>query len=663
LENINSTCPDFCFMSISLTGNPFVDTGLAVLAFRSGCEHIEDLTLEKMKMVHGDGTELARRNSKLKSTSMIFTINSIVTHPGIKPVEKRVQFYSRITTALLNKIGLEDVHERCESCGNAYSLDINKLIKDNLVPLGYKDERRYTGRDWFPLAGSMGSDAQALPAGSRSPNLCAKCLFAVHYLPQGVILRDGKLAVFQSTSQAFWYSLMERIAQDVQDRIVVEKKFETRGSKEGSVAVVEKTLDTMNKMKRLEPGITLFVWMFSNSGTGPDCNIEEIPNNALQFLFEAITKQDIRREEIMHLVRKDKNPEYSFLKCISKGNDYSLLYPSKKYGGVSPAFFLLYQTKIRSVSKKALQTARKIAKYLEESFSEIRNFEAFRRNLKNDFAKRNRIRKCIVEMVNSGKLEFTEYIALFAQDSDGRIGTSNDGWKFISYYTYNTECGETEDEQVKGEPIGNELLLYIGRKIFEDQMENRGAARFRKDVLDRFALGKITPFWLRRQFLKGAVLHKGFDYDAWTALCLNKQGIETTYETLFRLRLMWSEWLRTGKLPEISGSPETSKVPHQSYIPISLEKLISKVAEDYLDKRGQVRFKKDVIDELITGDKDLYWFRDRLARLDPVYLDETFWERFCTDPYGNSIKSLRLFQLSLLLINCFRVQAFKVRSA
>ena len=59
-------------MSISLTGNPFVDTGLAVLAFRSGCEHIEDLTLEKMKNVHGDGTELASRNSKLKSTTIIF---------------------------------------------------------------------------------------------------------------------------------------------------------------------------------------------------------------------------------------------------------------------------------------------------------------------------------------------------------------------------------------------------------------------------------------------------------------------------------------------------------------------------------------------------------------------------------------------------------------
>jgi len=168
-------------MDISLTGNPFVDTGLAVLAFRSDCEHIEELTLEKMKKVHGNGSELARRNSKLKSTTIIFTVNSLTTHPGIKPIKKRTQFYSKITTALLNSIGFEDVHERCESCGNEYTLNIDKLVRETLVPLDYKDESRYTGRDWFPLAGSMGSDAQASPAGSRSPNLCAKCLFAVQW--------------------------------------------------------------------------------------------------------------------------------------------------------------------------------------------------------------------------------------------------------------------------------------------------------------------------------------------------------------------------------------------------------------------------------------------------------------------------------------------------
>jgi len=642
-------------MSISLTGNPFVDTGLAVLAFRSGCEHIEELTLEKMKKVHGDGSELASRNSKLKSTSIIFTINSLVTHPGIKPIEKRIQFYSKITTALLNKIGFEDVHERCESCGNEYSLNIDKLVRETLVPLGYKDESRYTGRDWFPLAGSVGSDAQALPAGSRSPNLCAKCLFAVHYLPQGVMLRDGRLTVFQSTSRVFWFDYVRQIAKAVEERILADN-FKTLGSKEGSASVIENTFRTMDKLKKIEQGVSLFVWMFSNSGQGPDCKIEEIPNNALQFLFEA--RNEGFREEITKLVKKDKNPEYAFLNCVSKGIDYYWLYPSRKYEGVPHELFLLYQNKIRKVSKTALRTAYKIARCLKDGFPDVKKFEDFRKDLKNDFTKRNRIRKCITEMVNDGTLKFMEYNNLFSQDSDCCLGINGDTWKYISYYTYHTDCWETEDEVADYKTI-NELLFYVGRKIFEDQMENIGAIRFRKDVLARLALCKISTSWLRRRFLKGATLHEGFNYDSWKALCLNERGSETTYETLFRFRLMWSEWLRTENLPEISESPRMVKIPHQADIPSDLEKIICKIAEDYVDKRGPVKFKKDVIDELITGEKDLYWFRDRLSRFDSVYSDDTYWERFYTSQDGYSIKGLRLFQLSLILINCFREQAFK----
>lgn len=643
-------------MSISLTGNPFVDTGLAVLAFRSGCEHIEELTLEKMKKIHGDGSELASRNSRLKSTSMIFTINSLVTHPGIRPVERRIQFYSKITTALLNKIGFEDVHERCESCGNEYSLDIDRLVRKTLVPLGYKDEPRYTGRDWFPLAGSMGSDAQALPAGSRSPNLCAKCLFAVHYLPQGVMLRDGKLAVFQSTSQTFWYCHIKGIADDAEKRILADI-FETLGSKEGSAAIVEKTLNTMHELKTLDPGTTLFVWMFSNSGTGPDCKMEEIPNSALKFLFDAVC-QGILREEIMHLVKKDRNPEYSFLNCLSKGGDYYWLYPSKKYAGVSPEFFLLYQTEIRNVSKNALHVASRVARYLKDSFEGVKKFEDFRRNLKNDFAKRNRINRCIAEMVNRGDLKFKEYVALFAQDSDYRLGINDDAWKYISYYTYHTECWETEEKLTDYREIASQLFYYVGTKIFEDQLRNIGATRFKKDVLDRLALGKIGTSWLRRQFLKGATQYEGFNYDTWKALCLNDKGKETTYQVLFRFRLMWSEWLRTKNSVGVSKPPKIAN-PHEADIPSSLEKLICKITEDYLDKRGQVRFKKDIINALITGEKDLYWFRNRFSKFDSAYSDDIYWERFNTTQDGYSIKSLRLFQFSLILINHFREQAFK----
>lgn len=639
-------------MSISLTGNPFVDTGLAVLAYKSHCENIEELTLEKMKAVHGNGTELARRNSKLKSTSMIFTINSLATHPQ-KSAEKRLQLYSAITTAFLNGIGFEDVHERCESCGNDYSLNLNKVFCETLVPLGEKkNEIRYTGRDWFPLAGSIGSDAQALPAGSRTPNLCAKCLFAVHYLPQGVILRDGRLAVFQSTSKEFFYNYVSLIAQDIDNRISADN-FQTCGSKEGSAAVIKKTLDTMSQMKFIDPGTSLFVWLFSNSGTGPECLIDEIPNDALQFLFEA-NREPLQREEIMQLVRKNKNPEYSFMNSIEKGADYTGLYPNKKYSGVSPELFVLYQTKIRKVTNHSLSVASKIARHVKESFADAKRFEDFKRDFKNDLAQ---VKKQIAEMVSTGELTFSDYLVLFAKNQDS-ITVNGDAWKFISYYLYHTDWQNPNGSQPPYETTNNDLLTYVSGILFEDQLARLGDERFKKEVVNKFTLGKITPSWLKRQFLKSAIRHEDFTYETWTTLFLNEQGKESLYEPLFRFRLMWSEWLKTNDMPKIVPPYAKPSLTAVTGLPADVEKTTAKIVQDYIDRRGLLRFKKDVIDQLITNEKGLHWLRTKLSTFDEAYSDDDYWEQFCLED-GNSIANLRLFQLNLYVNNLYREQAFK----
>ncbi len=643
-------------MSISLTGNPFVDTGLAVLAFKSQCTMIDELTLEKIKQIHRDGSELARRNSKLKSTTLIFTVNSLATHPGIKPAEKRNQYYAAITTAFLNKIGHDDSPERCESCGNPRSLNIDKIIKKTLVPLGYKnDDMRYTGRDWFPLAGSIGSDAQALPAGSRSPNICAKCLFAVHYLPQGVMLMDGKLTVFQSTSTEFWYDLVEPITRTIEERIMAGK-FETLGAKEGSAAVLKKSFEAMRKLKRIDPGVSLFVWMFSNSGQGPDCKIEEIPNYALQFLFKAYVSG--YKEEILRLISKERASESSFLNCISTGRDYYSLYPSKKNSGVQPDLFMLYQTEVCKAPRAALLTAYKVGRRLKESFADQKAFENARKEITSDLAVKNKIRKCIVEMVEQGDLCYGEYAVLFSKDSEECLGTNFDAWKYISYYSYNAEWKPNDElSSCITEPS---KLSDVARKIFEQYISERGPLRFKKEVLDRFASGRVATGWLRRQFLKNALVSEGFNYSTWKSLSICQQNRENLLEALYRFRLLWTEWLRTAKLPDIAGGSQREGQTLELDVPANMKADIHKIFDDYLGKRGSKRFAKEVIADLISGEKGLWWFKQKLAKQSPSYSDEHFWDIFLTADEGHSIESLRLFQLSLELINYYREQAFKL---
>ena len=186
---------------------------------------------------------------------MVF-VNSISMNPSVRDSNLRAKNYAKITTAILNNIGHEEIHELCDFCGNQNSVDLDKLFHQAFDKKGRrikdknkkKPKEHYLGRDWFPLAGSIGSDAQALPTASRSLNSCGKCLFAVQYLPQGVILIKGLLTVFQSTSTTIWYQLVKDITNDIRNRLAVKSnsndKIETLGKKKAMALLLIKCLQS-----------------------------------------------------------------------------------------------------------------------------------------------------------------------------------------------------------------------------------------------------------------------------------------------------------------------------------------------------------------------------------------------------------------------------------
>ena len=85
---------------ICLTGNPFVDTGLATIAAFAGLDDVQDLTVTAIRSVHGDGNQLSSWNSSLKNFTMVFTNNSLLTNPSIKDRGKRVSTYRSILSNL-----------------------------------------------------------------------------------------------------------------------------------------------------------------------------------------------------------------------------------------------------------------------------------------------------------------------------------------------------------------------------------------------------------------------------------------------------------------------------------------------------------------------------------------------------------------------------------
>lgn len=634
---------------MELTGNPFVDTGLAVIATRAGCASVGELTLERMKQVHRDGEWLARHNSNLKSTSMIFTINSLSTHPGIKPPEARVKYYAAVTKAILDHVGKEDLDHYCECCGNQKSLDIDELVRKTLVPLGGPDASRSIGRDWFPLAGSIASDAQALPAASRSPYICAKCLFAVHYLPLGAILMNGRLAVFQSTSEKFWYRYVSRIAREVFNRISAGEK-DTLGAKKGSTAVIEQAFAAMEEMKneKLEPGTALFVWRYSNSGTGPDCTVEEIPNQALEFLYEV--RGYGYQKQVLDLIKHERRKDPQLIQAIQGGLDYPSLYPKGKYEGAPPLLFHLYQARVRGIPTKTLMTAYNIAEYAR-SHVQKKQFDKTAKELTSDRAPQNKVRSIIADMVREEQLSAKEYIQLFASPGAGATITF-DAWKFIRYYMLVKAF-----EKSRIDPSIPEIengVEYHASAIFNDYVESRGVDRFERDVLKQLEIGRLSSGWLRRRFLNESLSREGFTYNDWKGLTLSESGWDTTRELLYRMRLFWLEWLKLGKAPHIHAPPKKAAIPIGTDLPSGVEEALAKHLEGYIAEKGVKRFKRNIVDGAFNGNLDLYWFRSALINSVPELAQEEGWERFLNDLDGNPIRRLRLFQMQLFTTNFYR---------
>lgn len=692
-------------MELQLTGNPFVDTGLGTLAALGGCKNIDELNIDIMRKIHGNGEKLARRNSSLKSMSMIFTINSLCTNPGIKDKDKRILYYSKITTALLDSIEKEDVNESCESCGYGKSLDLDKTIRNTLVPLGYDDDIRYIGRDWFPLAGSLKSDAQALPASSRGPNICAKCLFAVHYLTHGVLLIGGRLAIFQCTNLSFWFGFIKNLVKDIDNRISVGD-FNTLGARNNTTAV-QRLLLFMKDLKDEEINATLYLWKFSNSGTGADCRIEEIPNKALIFLHKV--EREGFENELFDYLKKEKGGQNSLFNCILSGNDYWSLYPFKKFNGASIRLFYLYQVIVREIDEKMMYTSYKIAKYIKEKIL-AKHFDDLGKNLEKDFDSKNKVKKFIVDMINNNYITIDEFQSLLSvnqknQDPLNRIqanvslgkaflSVSYDSWKFIKYYMHNID----KDSDFRGgrEKIVNDIdlsieenesqstiilmnffnkLRYIAALIFENYLAEFGKDRFIASVLTDYSRS-IDISWLRRQFIKVSVKNRYFNFQTWNDLFMNNDGKENVFDVLYFLRLQWHDWINNNydesreyrKYLDLFNLSR-SNLPNKDEINMSLfegsgmssiyafndkcHESIKRIIENYLVNKGKDYFGKYILDDIKRGKIMLRWYKSRLE------ISEEEWETLLYSENIKNISSIRLFQLNLLSVEIYREYIFK----
>lgn len=521
---------------MDLTGNSMVDTGLTVLSVLAGTNSVDELTLPLIEKVFGHGEELANTNLALKCFTMVFGTNGPLTQPAYKSSGKSKEVYLSIVRRILEE-AKTDGHSgrRCDLTGISSKLDFHAVCAGALKSSGLPvPERKWLGRDWVPLGGSLGNDAQALPVASRPIQVSATALFALQYLPLGVFLFKGKLACLQSTDPELAQAWVADTVNKNQDRLAAGNT-EILGKGAGTGGALDLLLRCFDEIS-FKPGTEGALWLFSNSGTGADCLIEEIHDSALAFVASVASSfgSEVRR----FIQGETKDSRQQLFECIRGQRDYPGLYPFKKQSGASPEFYELYQERILDAPAAGLNIARYLASLVvagePKRLKEIKKPEF----LKNAGG-RNLLRSYM-----AGRLSPREYDALFPS-SRHPIRVSSAAWKWLQFYL----STPFEDHRpLKGTGL---TVTTTHPKIIQIAETYRTVEPKKlKNLLDRMMQRKIGIRWLQDKFCSLAEEHPDWNFGTWDEFVQDEDGKSIAFELLFQLRLHLANIYREVKSKE-----------------------------------------------------------------------------------------------------------------
>jgi hypothetical protein len=489
--------------------------------------------------------------------------------------DRGVEEYKIIIKTLLEDVltGEHSLDTICECSGlyratralNVASERIRQLGAERQDKSMSKREDFEIGRDWFPLAGSF-NDAQALPAASRSPNLSALCLLAVQFLPLGVLLLNGRLACFQTTDVEMGKApIFQFLVEDIYEQLIQrgesqKGKINTLGEKQGTTPTALALVHQFELLQRFRYGlqlpdyITLNVLTFSNSGPSPECDMAEVPNTALQFLWEA---SGLYSQELGSFLRTEGNDkEFQLLTRIQREQHYPSFYPQKikdretKKDSIrvaSRGLFELYNKQVLRVSDETLRTGEWIAESLKQRLKgkkEAKTLTAITKSLgdaQKGFEFYAPLKGHLAEFAKSGLLTLDEYVRLFPSQLHPVKANMKRGTRLIWYYL-NQDTSQAQRAVILGEdqnmfthPKIREFAGHMFRYYTEEKRWKLD--KFKSRILDGFRRNEISNWDVQQWFLKLAEIHEGYTSEVWDDLCRDEEGNNVTHEVMFQMRL------------------------------------------------------------------------------------------------------------------------------
>lgn len=649
-------------MIFTWTGNPWVDTGIAVAVVRANKRQPEELTLEDFKNVLGDGKWLTHANEHLNSYVCLFA-NGFLNRSVPAQIVKQREKYERVITALLDDLEKSitakvDSTNRCECTGifpsanKTLALLTEQFKRERILK---KDQRLDIGRNAFPLVGSITNDAGALPAASREPQISAFALLCVQMASLATVMLKGKIAFFQYTEPNLLIPHVKTIYDDTVAKLDLIKKedgtaISAIGTGKGPQSTALILLDEFYRLKNileieeLPEYVALNLWLVINSGTSVDCEIIEIPNAALKFLWEAAIRFP---DEIKGILRNEKHG--SILDGIENREEYMPFYPLPKSKPI-PIDLIFKAKKILSSDhqeKAEIIENAEQAEFKSLIQSKIESAEDKKKKKQpKDNTKKERP-KTIPQLLND-EFKQNKKKAIMELIKQINEATSKPASKdLFALYQIN----------VLGRPeIALSVAEWIAYNIREKLKDNKKQLElFIQKLGDFKEANKCRP--TLRQILSELAEEGILSYEQYAAL-FPITGNGPVRVDNFGWRYIWF-YLNHENL---SSNPPESMEGNNMAIDNVFRQTIKCFAKDvfdwYVEKNGEEKFKKKILDGFRNNkirDSDLQRWFCNLGEIPGKerYTNEA-WDDFCRDETGaNRTFELR-FQLRLELANLYR---------
>ena len=360
------------------TGNVLLNNSIQTIESLAELGHVSEITTGILQQLYRKH-KLWQLFKRMNRYTMIFAKNG----PLLNDKDFGEKIFKGIIEFTLKNFENKGKHQ-CEISGLRFDTSFADIYEKVLLEIDYPFEKikkkdKTINRFWFPLLGSLGSDAQALPQAVFDIKIHPICLVVVQFLPFSALLYKGGVLLLGSVNFDFSKEFISENTRKVLEKIELNNSEKIENIK--NLSQGDYILQAINiydqKNLDYESYTDLNLWSFSNSGTGASCEIDRIPNEVFKTLHQIYRTGIECQRDLKNILRNSYSDK--FLECLIEGRDYYGLYPRKikkdKTEGVSVAFFEAYQKAIHNDKLKDY------AKYIAYLISEDKDLKTDEKNL------------------------------------------------------------------------------------------------------------------------------------------------------------------------------------------------------------------------------------------------------------------------------------------